>query len=153
MERFTLRQRAKTDVHILHISEHIFRRIFELLNDKDVYFTLRNVCRKFKVYTDQYVQLKGIFLLLHDTSTTTFGCSNSYEDIQTKLIYVFTRNQKVSSMSWSPFEPIPRCPGWPLHRHPSPLGGVVNGKLLVCSPCSFYGRIHRRISNKDIFLL
>ena len=144
MEKYCLDKNTKIDMNILGMNEQIIRRIFKLLSDKDVYFTLRKICRRFKIWVDQYIQLRGILLLLHwdykkklsrHFLSSVYLVSNcAHEEIQTKLIYVFSRNNKVSSMSWIPFEPIPPCPNYyPRHRHMhfQPFGSVVNGKILV----------------------
>ena len=42
--------------HILDIPEEIFRMIFAFLEDAEVYFKLRAVCRQIKEYAEKYVE-------------------------------------------------------------------------------------------------
>ena len=45
------------NTHILELPEEIFRMIFTYLDDAEVYFKLRVVCRQIKEYAEKYIEL------------------------------------------------------------------------------------------------
>ena len=45
------------NTHILDLPEEIFRMVFNYLDDAEVYFKLRVVCRQIKEYAEKYIEL------------------------------------------------------------------------------------------------
>ena len=45
------------NTHVLELPEEIFRMIFTYLDDAEVYFKLRVVCRQIKEYAEKYIEL------------------------------------------------------------------------------------------------
>ena len=43
--------------HICDLDEYVLRKIFSYLEDKEIYFTVRSVCRQFKLVAGEYVSL------------------------------------------------------------------------------------------------
>ena len=56
--------KLESQTNILDLHEDIFREIFRHLDAGTVYFKIRRLCHKMKVYVDQYIQLAGIFMLV-----------------------------------------------------------------------------------------
>ena len=51
-------------MHILELPEVTIRNIFDYLEDNEIYFVMRKVCRTFKMCSDGYLQIHSKFMLL-----------------------------------------------------------------------------------------
>ena len=161
-----------TDTNILDISEDTFRDIFKLFLDHEVYFTFRPVCALFKSYVDSYINLKGIFLLSHNLENhewlNEYGyyCFNDTKNHNKqentsniidnfKLIFVFSRKNKVTSMFQQSLPNLPHCKkydnlgyksdteaSWYHHHYPS-FGRMIKGKLVMASDCRVKGEMEQ----------
>jgi len=76
--------------------ENIFRNIFFYLEEHEIYFNLRNVCRQLRLYSGGYVKLDAKFLLLH--GEVVLPCSSGFA----WMLYIFTLNRAVTSLYWKP---------------------------------------------------
>ena len=53
----TISQPIKRELHLLELPEEVIRLFFGFLNNGEVYFKLRMVCRKLREYVANYIQL------------------------------------------------------------------------------------------------
>ena len=56
---------SKQAITILDLHENIFHEIFRFLDNYTIYVKIRGVCRMLKIYADNFIQLRGVFVL-HD---------------------------------------------------------------------------------------
>ena len=62
-------EKLKETKFILDLHENIFHEIFKFLNYDTIYFKLRRVCRKLRIYADSFIQLGGVFMFLGQQSS------------------------------------------------------------------------------------
>ena len=102
-------------IYLLDLHEDIFREIFRHLKFSEVYFTLRNVCRKIKYYVDEYIQLGGMFMV-------TGSRRIKYHE----MLFVFKQNNNVVSICSKPAMPFPSYSSLL-----GSFGGTFKGKIVV----------------------
>ena len=112
------RRNPESTVHILGLHEDIFREIFRHLEIETVYFTLRHVCREIKNYVDEYVTLRGIFML----------AANNRNHLPTEMLYVLRKSNMATTISSKLVAPFPDPPFVKVTRL---FSAVMNGKVVV----------------------
>ena len=83
---------------ILDLHENIFHEIFKFLNYDTIYFKLRGVCRKLRIYADSFIQLGGVFMFLGQQSS--------------QLLHMYKRKENAFFICMSSMKPNSRI----LHR-------------------------------------
>ena len=53
-------------MNILDLPENFFRSLFYFFDDKDVFFTIRNVTQLLKIYVDGYIQLEAKLFFVNE---------------------------------------------------------------------------------------
>ena len=84
MELQNKRQKVETTKNLLDLPEHVLRVIFEYIETKELHFSLRNVNKTFRKQIDDYILPLGLFAFNQI----------AYENLPTKLLYVFKRGTK-----------------------------------------------------------
>ena len=152
----------KTDTirNILDLSEETFRVIFSFFSDHEIYFTFRRVCSRFRRNADNYIKLKGIFLLSHSpirSEVLKQKNRETYTDDHVQLLFVFSRNNKLPSIHRKLLPHLPCCPKYGntfyrndpyakwSHRHYPSFGRMIRGKLVIASDCRMTPKFSSRI--------
>ena len=128
-------------MELIDLCESIWYDIFKYLQDDEIYFTLRKVCRRIKRYADAYVQIDCLFLIVHGcrpSSSRTFSSEVVTETITSKIVYVFRRFQHpISSLSSKFLPPL-------IYHHRSDtknltttdhFGITLNNRIIVGNFC------------------
>ena len=127
----TKRQKIDNMANFVMLPEEVWRKVFSLLDDKTIYFTIRRVCKSMKDIVDEYIQLGGIFLM------------GSAHERSTEVIYVFMKRRKPSSIHMEQISTFPIHPNgesiyeeikrdtWVGQKHLQYMGGIFDGKIMV----------------------
>ena len=75
-------------MNILGLPENIFLNLFLYFEDNDVYFTLRSVCRRFRMCANAYIKLEAKFFLISDSA--------EIRRASFWILYFFRKNQIIS---------------------------------------------------------
>ena len=114
-------------ITFLDLPENVFRKIFRYFEDKTVYITFRNLCKKIKVYVDAYVQLGGIFVIPSRNKVPYL--------IRPFIFYVLKQRCKVLSVYCKSSYPayVDLYPCIPTHEigGPGSFSFVLEDKLIV----------------------
>ena len=123
--------KVESNVNILELHEVIFRELFRHLQCETVYFTMRRVCRKLKYYVDEYIQLRGMFMI-------AAGRGNP-----TQILYLFQQKNNAMSIFSKIAQPYPYPPVG-FYKSGSSIvvtdtrvkaigsfGAIMNGKIVV----------------------
>ena len=116
------------------INEDIFREIFSYLKDEFVYFSLRVVNKKLKLFVDAYIQLDGIFL------------TNGGRDSVTEVMYVLKRNDHVRTIVPKIVESYPYPPPFDHQEKISSLCCVTQTKTVMIKSLSDLGSFSAMIN-------
>ena len=97
-------------MQLLDLCESIWYNIFQYLQNDEMYFTLRNVCRLIKCYADAYLQIDYSFLLVQGCrSKRSIGLCTSVnfnEIISSTIINVFRKHFfRFSQICFGSFRP------------------------------------------------
>ena len=86
-------EKLKETKIILDLHENIFHEIFKFLNYDTIYFKLRGVCRKLRIYADSFIQLGGVFMFLGQQSS--------------QLLHMYKRKENAFFICMSSMKPYP----------------------------------------------
>ena len=129
-------QVIRLNINLIDLPESVFREIFQYLESKTIYISLRHVCKKLKEYSDNFLQLKavalgaeeqlgiGIWTLQHIFKRASFGF------IILKSVLVLNKNNIIvlnKKVDWK--HPSEQNMEW-FNRN-SPFGMILCGKVIV----------------------
>ena len=92
-------------MNILDLPENDFRNILYYIENEEVYFVVRNVCRIFRKHSEKYVQLHSKFLFV---ASISLGRHIVLPDvIHYCILYIFRMSNNTKTIYWQKFHPIP----------------------------------------------
>jgi hypothetical protein len=120
MNSFKKRQTPDHRKSIVDLPEQLFREIFKYLDTETVYFAMRNVSQEIKKQVDQYIELRGVFIV-----TGTFCCS-------TRLIHIFKRygNELESYYKIAPALPFFISHSWTFPEKKNSFCRILNNRIV-----------------------